>query len=61
MPASVGYKFVSLCLSKQQSRTEQIQWTPLVCPSPTPRGGMGGLAIEGGRERAPKELLKKNW
>lgn len=42
------YKFVSLYLSEQQSRTEQIQWTPLICPSLTPQGGMGGLDREGG-------------
>lgn len=37
------YKFVSLYFRKQQSRTEQIQRAPLICPSQTPRGGMGGL------------------
>lgn len=41
--ASVEYKFVSLYFRKQQSRTEQIQRAPLICPSQTPRGGMGGL------------------
>lgn len=46
--ASVEYTFVSLYFSEQRSRTELIQCSPLFCPSPTPRGGMGGLEKEGG-------------
>lgn len=52
------YKFVSLYLSEQQSRTEQIQWTPLICPSRAPQGGLGGLEREGGGSKgALKEEL----